>query len=216
MVLSLVDYMVSYREQSKWITYPDIFISKNECVCLMGESGCGKTTLLNSMFDPYFNGAVRYKTAQIAGKGIKEWGEELFKHISYMPQYSQSGLNPMLSLKEHIDMIEASTEIVDYETIHKYYKQLGLNEDIEKMYPYELSGGMKQRFVMLMGFIKKPKFFVLDEPSSAIDYITLEKMIDFLNHRRSEGCAMLVMSHHKGFSQMIADKVIEISGDDHE
>jgi len=69
---------------------------------------------------------------------------------------------------------------------------------------------MKQRVVILMGFIKQPRLFILDEPSSALDFMTLSKTMDFLKKRKHEGAGLIVVSHHLGFATSIADKVIEL------
>lgn len=72
---------------------------------------------------------------------------------------------------------------------------------------------MKQRIALLLGFIKKPALFVLDEPSSALDYITLRKAVHFLARRKEEGCAILMVSHHRGFAAGIADKITVLRRD---
>lgn len=210
MILEIKKYKVKYYKDEKWRFYPDINIMAGEGCCLIGKTGCGKTTLLNSLFSPFFKGTIDYEKAELLGKDIKFWEGSIFKEISYMPQFIQNGLNPALSINQQLRFIKESNISIGDETMKKYMNELELDEGIKKLYPAQISGGMRQRVGLLMGFIKKPKLFILDEPTSAIDYITLEKIINFLSSRKKEGCSILMVSHHMGFAEALADKIIEI------
>lgn len=210
MILELRQFKVRYKAQTAWFNYPDLELEKGRCLALMGETGCGKTTLLNALFQYPFSGEVTYRKAEILGNDWRNWGMERYKSISYMPQYAQSGLNPALTIGEQLDIIKRCCSAQSVERQQSIFEELGLKKEVTKHYPFEISGGMKQRIALLIGFIKKPALFVLDEPSSALDYITLRKTMDFLTRRKDEGCAILMVSHHKGFAAGIADKVKEL------
>lgn len=210
MILELRQFKVRYKAQTAWFNYPDLELEKGRCLALMGETGCGKTTLLNALFQYPFPGEVTYMKAEILGNDWRNWGMERYKFISYMPQYAQSGLNPALTIGEQLDIIKRCCSAQSVERQQSYFEELGLKKEVTEHYPFEISGGMKQRIALLIGFIKKPDLFVLDEPSSALDYITLRKTMDFLTRRKEEGCAILMVSHHKGFAVGIADKVKEL------
>ncbi len=207
MILELREFKARYKAQTAWFDYPDLELEKGRCLALLGKTGCGKTTLLNALFQYPFSGEVIYEKAEILGNDWRNWGMERYKFISYMPQYAQSGLNPALTIGEQIDMIKRCCSAHTGERQQSYFEELELTKEVTKHYPFEISGGMKQRVALLIGFIKKPALFVLDEPSSALDYITLRKTMDFLRRRKEEGCAILMVSHQKGFAAGIADKV---------
>jgi len=207
MILELRQFKARYKAQTSWFDYPDLELEKGRCLVLMGKTGCGKTTLLNALFQYPFSGEVVYEKAEILGNDWRNWGKERYEFISYMPQYAQNGLNPSLTIGEQLDMVKRCCSVHPGERQQSYFEELGLKKEVTKYYPFEISGGMKQRIALLIGFIKKPALFVLDEPSSALDYITLRKTMDFLRRRKEEGCAILMVSHHRGFAAGIADKV---------
>lgn len=210
MILEIKNYCTTY-DKKRWFSYPTIDLKGGKCVCIMGSSGCGKTTLLNSLFGLSFSGKCKYDKALILEKDIKLWGKDKYKYISYMPQFAQHGLNPCITVSEHIEYILKNNDnVADNNTISYYFDKLELGENIKDLYPKEISGGMKQRVVLLMSFIKRPKLLVLDEPSSALDYITLRNMVDFINERKSEGCGILLVSHDKNFAKALSDKIINL------
>lgn len=213
MIMELRKFKVRHGDKTAWFNYPDLELEKGCCFVLMGKTGCGKTTLLNALFQYSFSGEVVYEKAEILGDDWRDWGKNRYKFISYMPQYVQNGLNPTLTIGEQIDLVKRCCGAHPAETQQAYFEELGLKEEIIKRYPFEISGGMKQRIALLLGFIKKPALFVLDEPSSALDYITLRKTMNFLKRRKEEGCAIFTVSHHRGFAAGIADKMTVLRED---
>jgi ABC-type glutathione transport system ATPase component len=203
----LKKFKVRHGKQAAWFNYPDLALEQGCCFVLMGKTGCGKTTLLNALFQYSFSGEVAYEKAEIFGNDWRDWGKNRYEFISYMPQYAQSGLNPTLTIGEQVDLVKRRRGANFDERQQSYFEELGLKEEIIKRYPFEISGGMKQRIALLLGFIKNPVLFVLDEPSSALDYITLRKTMNFLKRRKEEGCAILMVTHHRGFAAGIADKM---------
>ncbi|TEB10982.1 ATP-binding cassette domain-containing protein [Pelotomaculum propionicicum] len=206
MIVELRKFKARHGGQAAWFNYPDLELEQGQCVVLMGKTGCGKTTLLNALFQYSFPGEVDYEKAEILGVDWRDRGKNSYGLVSYMPQYAQSGLNPSLTVGEQIDLVRRCC-FHPVENPYAYFEELGLKKDITERYPFEISGGMKQRVALLLGFIKKPALFVLDEPSSALDYITLVKTVNFLKRRKEESCAILMVSHHSGFAAGIADKV---------
>ena len=210
MVLELKNYKAKYNKD-KFFAYPDIELYEGSCLCLMGSSGCGKTTLLSSLFSIEFLGEVEYDVANLLGKDINSLKENKYGYLSYMPQYAQDALNPLLNIGQQIQLIMKSNKNnIRYENIKSYLEELELGKKVMKMYPHELSGGMKQRVVMLLGFVKNPKLFILDEPSSALDYITLFSIVKFLKKRKEEGTSLFIVSHDEIFVKNLADKVYRL------
>lgn len=209
-MINLKDYKIIYKD-NKSIEFNDIVIENGEFVGLSGDSGCGKTSLLNSLFGYNFTGSIFYTKAEILGKDIKALGKEKYKFISYNPQFSQDALNPKICIKDHIDLTISSNNIkYDEERIKAALDSLNLKEELLKSYPYMLSGGQKQRIVLLLSVIKNPRLLVLDEPSSAIDALTLKIIVEFLNKIREQRTIIMV-SHNYEFLNKLSDRVIKLS-----
>lgn len=201
-----VEALTAYYEgkNSKKFYYPDFAIGKGRCLCIKGDTGCGKTTLLKALFKKNFEGKADYKSAQLMGKDIRSYGRDIYRVVSFMPQFSQNALNPSLTVEGH------GKDVPGYnrEGFLEMLASLKLDEDVMNKYPYELSGGMKQRIVMLLGFLKNPSLYVMDEPSTAIDALTLKLISDFLRRMKEKGISILMVTHDFGFSKHIADEHI--------
>lgn len=211
MLLEIVNLSINYKNSTKEFTYPDLMLEKGNCLCLAGNSGIGKTTLLNAILKPGFTGDIRYKKGLLLNKDILNFDKDKYKDISYIPQFSQNALNPSLKIRDQINIIQKCNDnSINDDKIMEYINELKMNTKILDLYPYELSGGLKQRIVLLMAYIKNPKLVFMDEASSAIDYITLESLINFVNRRKSNGVGVFLISHHKGMIDLIADDVIEL------
>lgn len=207
-MLKLENYKIIYPD--KTINFPDMFVKENEFVGISGDSGCGKTSLLNSIFDYDFKGEVIAKTRAIRGKDIKKLGKEKYEIISYCPQFAQDALNPKLKVKEHIDLVLLGNKL-NYEDVYlqEIMDKLKLPKSILNHYPYMLSGGQKQRVVLLLSIIKKPQLLILDEPSSAIDLITLKIIIDFLEELKGT-ITIIMVSHNKDFLGKLCNRIIKL------
>lgn len=210
MVLELEDFRIRHQGTDKWFCYPDLNLEAGSCLALMGRTGSGKTTLLSALFEYSFLGAVTYRRARILGRNLRAWGKDRYESISYMPQFVQSGLNPSLTVGQQLRLAGGGN--INEDWLLSYLRELDLAETVEQLYPFQISGGMKQRLALVMGFLKAPRLFVLDEPSSAMDYVTLRRTLRFLRARKAEGCAMVVVSHHPGFIEGIADQVVRLEG----
>jgi ABC-type glutathione transport system ATPase component len=211
MLLETENLKIKYRNSTNEFAYPDFMLEKGNCICLTGMSGIGKTTLLNAILKPGFNGYISYKKGLLLDNDILDFDKNKFMDISYIPQFSQDALNPSLKISDQIKIIKkCNNHSLGDDKITEYINDLKMNTKILDMYPYELSGGLKQRIVLLMGYIKKPKVVFMDEASSAIDYITLESLISFVNKRKCDGIGIFLISHHKGMIKLMADEVIEL------
>lgn len=210
MILGLKNFKAQYNRRSSWFTYPNVELNTGTILAIMGKTGCGKTTLLNALFGLSFPGSVKYDQADLLGRDLRSWGRDRYNDISYMPQYAQNGLNPSMTIREQLAIVRRCCKKFLDDKIDLYFADLGLEKGLTEMYPFQLSGGMKQRAAMAIGFLKKPRLFVLDEPSSALDYITLDKTVNFLKKRKAEGCSVIVVTHDNDLAAGIADRILEL------
>ena len=208
MVLKLINYKAKYKDEDSWFSYPNIDIEEGHCLSILGKSGIGKTTLINSLFGLNFQGIRKYDKALFLRKDLNYWGDEKYSYISYMPQFAQDGLNPSKTIGQQIDFVKFNNGSLEDGKINLILQELGLEEDIKKLYPFQISGGMKQRVVLLLSFIKQPKLLILDEPTSALDYFTSAHIMEFLLKRKAEGVSLLMISHDRSFTNRLADEII--------
>ncbi len=198
----------------KAISYPDIHIEDNEFVGLFGKSGCGKTSLLEALFGLDFQGELKYDKCTINNVDIKEIGSNKYDYISYCPQFSQNAFNPKLSVLEHIHLTLKGNGLKYNEgEIANLMEKLGLDPILLKYYPYMLSGGQKQRLILLISILKRPKLLILDEPSSAIDLITLRKIVEFLASFKGK-LTIIMVAHQKVLLEKVTDRIIALEGYD--
>lgn len=204
------DFNIAYGDFN--ISYPDIHIRKNEFVGLYGESGCGKTSLLEALFGIDFPGRIQYSKCTINGRDLETLGTDKYNVISYCPQFSQNAFNPKLTVMEHIELtIKGNGLEYKEEGIQGLMDGLGLDSRLLASYPYMLSGGQKQRFILLLSMLKKPKILVLDEPSSALDLITLRKISEFLLSFKNQ-VTIIMVAHQRVLLDRLADRQIKIEG----
>lgn len=208
-ILEVRKLHISYEGGKKeGFFYPDILLRKGTCLCVKGPVGCGKTTMVNALFSKRFTGAVDYAKAEIMGKDVRLWGDAIYSVMSYMPQHSQNALNPYATIGRHIKHISEGNKNTC--SAGELFDRLELERGITEKYPHQISGGMKQRIVMLLGFLKCPELYVIDEPSTAIDPVTLKVMLDFLREKKMEGISMLMITHDSGLAVRMADEIIEL------
>ncbi|HQU83298.1 MAG TPA: ABC transporter ATP-binding protein [Pyrinomonadaceae bacterium] len=190
-LLGLKNVSLSFGENEVF-TDLDFTVEKGEFVAIIGPSGCGKTTLLN-----LFAGALK------PSRG------EVFCNGSLRTVYQQSSLFPWLTVEENIALglgAEAS------EKTSEMLKIIHLT-NFAKHYPHQLSGGMKQRVELGRALLGETEILLLDEPFSALDYLTRLKMRAELVRMLEEfpRTAVLV-THDIEEAVQLADRVVILSG----
>lgn len=208
-MLELIDYSIIYND-NKIIIYNDMKIKDNEFIGLSGGSGCGKSSLLDSLFGMDFKGKISYAKAELFNKDLNSIGKDKYNYLSYCPQFCQDALNPKITFRNHIQLLLSSNNISYKEDeVYNILEGLSLEKYLLNYYPYMMSGGQKQRAVIMLCLLKKPRLLVLDEPSSALDLITTKIISDFLNKIRNQ-TAILLVSHNYDFLFKLCDRVIKL------
>lgn len=208
------------------VTNANICVKECESVALIGESGCGKTTLATSIVGALPNaacitsGQIFYKKRDSTVVDLlklpkKEMQALLWQDISMVFQASQSSFNPVKKIKtQFIDAVKAhnkkctTTEILEKSS--QLLKTVMLEGDLVlNAYPHQLSGGMKQRALIALSLILNPRIIILDEPTTALDLITQEKILELLNKLKQEfGFSLIFITHDLGIVSELADTVI--------
>lgn len=180
-------------------------IEKGKLITIIGESGCGKTTLLkmiNRLIKPS-SGAI-----YIDGKNIKSIDEVILRrNIGYVIQ--QTGLFPHMTIRENIELIPKMQKIDNdkiLENTKKLMQMVGLkSEEFLDRYPTELSGGQQQRVGVARAFANDPDIILMDEPFSALDPMTRSDLQDELVELQSKLKKTIVFVTHD------MDEAIKIS-----
>lgn len=188
-------------------------IRKGETLGLVGESGCGKTTVGHTMLGlikatsghVYFDGVDLLK---LKGNALKE----MRRHIQIVFQDPYSSLDPRLpigeSIAEGLKIHNIGTEQDRFEKVLAVLKKVGLEDYHAMRYPHEFSGGQRQRIGIARALILQPKFIVLDEPVSALDVSIQAQVLNILrNLQREFGLTYLFVAHNLAVVEHISDRV---------
>jgi len=219
MLLQIKNLKINYKTDNRLtevVRGIDLNINKSECVGLIGESGCGKTTVglgLTKLI-PERKGNISSGEILFEGKDILRLNPEALrnmrgKKISYVFQEPFSSMNPVFTIYEQIR--EALEEKNNPDSrIAEILKSVGLEKIIGKknMYPHELSGGMQQRAMIGMAIASKPDLLILDEPTTALDVTVQRQILDLILELKNKmNLAILFISHDLRIVFNIADKI---------
>jgi len=193
-------------------------IADGEIMGLAGESGCGKTTLGHSLI--YLRPPMNYIEGRVVldGRELPIWDMERmqefrYRHISLIPQYAMNALNPTRKIGKMVAELLESRGMKYDEVLPELKRRLDLvqlSHDVLKMYPIELSGGMKQRTVMVISTLLNPSLLIADEITSALDVSTQKAVCEMLVEFRDRGFvkSTIIITHDISVLYQIADSIL--------
>jgi len=193
-------------------------IDDHEIMGLAGESGCGKTTLGTSLvlLKPpmkFVGGRVLLDNEELPIQDMEKMNSFRFKKISIIPQYAMNAMNPTRKLGKMTAELVRSRN-VDYKTILPVLKErlelVKLPESVLDMYPIEMSGGMKQRMVMVISTLLNPSMLIADEITSALDVASQKAVVEMLVEFRNRECcnSAIVITHDISILYQMADSIL--------
>jgi peptide/nickel transport system ATP-binding protein len=190
-------------------------VSKGETLGLVGESGCGKTTLgrvLIRLIDPT-SGSIYFNNINIARIG-KELFRKMRKDIQIIFQDPYGSLNPRITIGQAINEPMKIHEILPTEKQRKekiieLLKKVGLKPEHFNRYPHEFSGGQRQRICIARALGLNPEFIICDESVSALDVSVQAQVLNLLNDLKDElGFTCIFISHDLGVVHYISDNIM--------
>jgi peptide/nickel transport system ATP-binding protein len=221
MSLQVDDLTVYYRTlrgDVKAVDGATFEIADGEIMGLAGESGCGKSSLGKSLIRmdarmKHVRGQVVLDGAELPLDDDRKMNAFRFREVSIVPQYSMSALTPTRKVGTIAeDLLESRG--VRYETVYpelvRRLELVGLSDDVLGRYPIELSGGMKQRTVMVLSTLLDPSLLIADEITSALDVSSQRAVGELLVQFRDRGFvkSMVVITHDLAILYQIADTIL--------
>ena len=193
-------------------------IADGEIMGLAGESGCGKSTLGNGLIRlvppmKFVEGCVALDNEELPIWDTERMNQFRFKKVSTVPQYAMNAMNPTRKIGKMTTELLESRRVSFKATLPELKRRLdlvGLSHDVLNMYPIELSGGMKQRMVMVLSTLLDPSLLIADEITSALDVSSQKAVAEMLVEFRNRGFvkSMIVVTHDISILYQIADSIL--------
>ena len=220
-VLEVVDLDVHYftpRGAVIAANKVNLYVKQGEIVGLVGESGCGKTTVAMSILQMVqapgriVHGEVRINGKNIVGMTEKELRKVRWRQLALIPQGAMNSLNPVIKVKEQLEDAILAHEKVKRKDLKKrvlkLLNEVGLPERVYNMFPHELSGGMKQRVCIAMAVSLDPSIILADEPTSALDVVVQRVVAQaLLDVKQRLGVSMIMIGHDMGLQAQMVDRL---------
>ncbi len=223
-LLSVNNLKVQFSSRKSFVTAVDDFsltINPGECVGLVGESGCGKTTTgLAIMRLLPNNGHIAGGTIELDGVNLatlseKEMQSQRGNAVALIPQDPMSSLNPTMKIGRQIGeglrIHNGASEADARKRALEVLEMVDMPRPAERLdqYPFELSGGLRQRVIIAMGLVCNPKLLIADEPTTALDVTIQAQILDLIDNLRTElNMGVLLITHDMGVIAGRSDRVV--------
>jgi peptide/nickel transport system ATP-binding protein len=220
--LKLEDLRLYFRTSRGVVQAVDgvnLTLGDNEAMVILGESGCGKTSLARAILRllprnvETYSGRVYLDGYDLMGLGDEEFRRNVrWVQMSMVPQAAMNALNPVLRVGDQVAepmMIHHSVKKAEaFDQARRMFDHVGVPLGFMNRYAFELSGGMRQRVAIAMALVTAPGLIILDEPTSALDVLTQANIFNVLKRIKSElQVSFLLITHDIATSSELADSV---------
>lgn len=223
-LLKVSDLTISFEAEQgshEVVSHSTFHVNEGEVVCLVGESGCGKSVTALSLMQllgsgsKIVQGSICFDGIDLLACSEKELDKIRGNEISMIFQDPMSSLNPAFTVGYQVmESLRAHTGCIKKEAKEKaiaLLQKVGL-KDAEKLsvkYPHTLSGGMRQRVMIAMALACNPRLLIADEPTTALDASVQAQILELLRELQQEShMAMLLITHDMGIVSHMANRVL--------
>jgi peptide/nickel transport system ATP-binding protein len=221
-LLKIEDLTLYFRTRQgsvQAVDHVDFQLGHGRAVVILGESGCGKTSLAKAVLRLLPSNVAAYSgKVMINGEDVMRLDDEQFRQqvrwtmMSLVPQAAMNALNPVKRVGDQVaEPIIFHTNRKKAEALEvasAMLRYVGVPVDFIRRYPFELSGGMRQRVVIAMALVASPSLIVLDEPTSALDLLTQSNIMNVLKRIKAElETSYILITHDVATSSELADEL---------
>ncbi|MCA1003472.1 ABC transporter ATP-binding protein [Bacillus thuringiensis] len=227
-VVELKDLQTHFQTEEgtvKAVNHVSFAVREGETVCVVGESGCGKSVTALSIMGliaesgSVVGGDILYEGKSLLGMKEKELRSLRGNDIAMIFQEPMTSLNPVFTVGEQIVEILREHELLSkneaYKKAIELIRKVGIAraDEIVHSYPHELSGGMLQRIMIAVALSCNPKLLIADEPTTALDVTIQAQILDLLRQVKEEfKTSILLITHDLGVVAEMADYVVVMYG----
>ena len=197
-MLSILNASLSYGNRDLFSGF-NLELHPGDMYCITGESGKGKTSLLNAIvgFVPLSKGSIEVDGLTLNKNSVSQ----IRRRIAWIPQELSIPSEWVSDMVEIPFNLKANRGVkLDKELLFDYFKQLGLESKLYERRVTEVSGGQRQRIMIATTAMLNKPLLVIDEPTSALDPNSVERVISFLKRLKERDTAILAVSHDKSFA----------------
>ncbi len=198
----------------------DFELKDGHTTVILGESGCGKSSLARALLRLLPNNTANYDgEVWLGGRNIMEFSDSQFRtqvrwiKISLVPQAAMNSFNPVTKIAKQIaepllvhGKVRSKKEAM--RKVSEVFDLVGVPQDFIGRYPFEFSGGMQQRAAIAMALVADPDVIIMDEPTSALDLLTQANIMNTLKKIKWEtGVTYMLITHDVSTSSELADDI---------
>ena len=223
-VLEVKDLVTTFRIDKKEyevLRGVSFDIEENETLCMVGESGCGKSVTTLSIMDllpgngRVVSGSIKLNGQELTTMPARERSALRGKQMGMIFQEPMTALNPLLTIgrqmTEELVLHRHMSKKEAYDTAVGYLEKVGIANPADRMkqFPFQLSGGLRQRIMIAMVMAVKPSLLIADEPTTALDVTIQKQVLVLLNKLKKDvSTGVLFITHDLGVVAEIADRVV--------
>ncbi len=192
-------------------------INENEWISIVGESGCGKSTLAYGVIrlvpppGKVVSGKIIFQGKNLLSMDREEFRKMLGKDIGMVFQDPMTSLDPLRKVGEQLAEVFMTHLKMDQKEALKYagdlLEKVGLTRDRVNYYPHQLSGGQRQRVSIAIAMALRPKLLIADEPTTALDVIVQDTIMDLIESFKREGTSILFITHDLALAAERSDRI---------
>jgi peptide/nickel transport system permease protein len=215
-----VEYKISDTSAARAVDKVSFTLRKGEMLGMVGESGCGKTTLILALLQllpaagKIISGSINFDGIHLESLGETEMMGIRWKRISIIFQGAMNALNPVRTVGDQI-----AEAILQHESnfpseklnirVGELLDLVGISRDRQQDYPHQYSGGMRQRAMIAMALACDPEIVIADEPTTALDVMVQAQILDLLESLRDRlGLSIILVTHDLGVVAEMCDSVL--------